>query len=339
MIAQAGCSWLVANPAIAYRRHSAIRATAQFETAGMNSTVSIATHAEQSVGQRTKKNLGARISGTTRVFQILGDPVAQVRAPELFNHLFRQHGVDAVLVPVHVAPADLDAYVQHTLKARNIDGLWLAIPHKTAIVKMLDHCDPLGRAAAAVNAVRRNADCSLEGALFDGVGFIKALRELGFDVAGKRVLVVGVGGGGVAIAASVASLSPASVSLFDAAPGRTDEVANRLAKAFGAPVQSAVSSDPAGFDLVVNATPLGLQAGDALPFDVTRIDVSAVVVDILMKNQPTPLLEACRTRGLVAHPGFEMLVQQVPEYLRFFGYHDIARAVQADPSGVRSLLT
>jgi shikimate dehydrogenase len=279
------------------------------------------------------------ISGTTRVFQILGDPVEQVRAPELFNHLFRQHGVDAVLVPARVAPADFDAYVRQTLKASNIDGLWLAIPHKTAIVRLLDHCDPLGRAAGAVNAARRNADGSLEGALFDGVGFIKALREFGVSVAGKRILVVGVGGGGVAIAASVASLSPARVSLFDATPGRTQAVASRLSAAFHAPVHSAPSNDPAGFDLVINATPLGLKADDPLPFEVAHIDSGAVVVDILMKNQPTPLLRACHARGLVAHPGFEMLVQQVPEYLRFFGYDDIACAVQADPSTVRSLFT
>jgi shikimate dehydrogenase len=280
-----------------------------------------------------------RISGTTRVFQILGDPVEQVRAPELFNHLFRQHGADAVLVPARVAPADFQAYVQHTLKARNIDGLWLAIPHKTAIVKLLDHCDPLGRAAGAVNAARRNADGSLEGALFDGVGFTKALREFGIAVAGKRILVVGVGGGGVAIATSLASLAPAALDLFDTTPRRTDDVAQRLADCFGAAVSSATSSDPAGYDLVVNATPLGLQPTDPLPFDVTRIDSGAAVVDILMKNQPTPLLQACHARGLVAHPGFEMLVQQVPEYLRFFGYDNIASAVQADPSTVRSLFT
>jgi shikimate dehydrogenase len=88
---------------------------------------------------------------------------------------------------------------------------------------------------------------------------------------------------------------------------------------------------------VVNATPLGLQAGDPLPFDPARLDAGAVVVDILMKNQPTPLLRACRGRGIVAHPGFEMMVQQVPEYLSFFGFDAIARAVQADLAEVRSL--
>jgi shikimate dehydrogenase len=278
------------------------------------------------------------ISGTTRVFQILGDPVAQVRAPEVFNHLFRKHGADAVLVPVQIAPADFAAYVRHAFTARNVDGLWLAIPHKTAMVALLDHCDLLGRIAGAVNAARRNADGSIEGALFDGVGFVKALDQFGIAVAGRRALVVGVGGGGVAIAASLAERGAAHIALYDNAPGRSAEVARRLAQAFDVEVAAAPSPDPAGFDLIVNATPLGLQPGDPLPFDVSRLDAQTAVVDILMKNQPTPLLRACHARGIGAYPGYEMLVQQIPEYLSFFGYDDIAQAVQADASDVRALL-
>jgi len=279
------------------------------------------------------------ISGTTRVFLILGDPVAQVRAPEAFNHLFAQHGVDAVLVPAHVSPDNLDSFALNALKARNIAGLWLAIPHKTAMVSLLDHCDRLGRSAGAVNAVRRNADGTLEGALFDGVGFTKALKQFGIAITGRRVLVVGVGGGGVAIATSLAANGAGRIALYDSAAGRTAQVAQRLSAEFGVEVVSVDTPDPAGHDLVVNATPLGLKPGDPLPFDVTRLDANTTVVDILMKNQPTPLLQACHARHIVAHPGFEMMVQQVPEYLSFFGYDDIARAVQADPSDVRKLFT
>lgn len=277
------------------------------------------------------------ISGTTRVFLILGDPVAQVRAPEAFNHLFDKHGVDAVLVPANVPAAEFDGFVTHALKARNIDGLWLAIPHKTAMVDLLDRCDRLGRSAGAVNAARRTADGALEGALFDGVGFTKALAHFGIAIPGRKVLVVGVGGGGVAIATSLAANGAGRVALYDSMPGRTESVATKLSSEFGVDVVSVATPDPAGFDLVVNATPLGLKAGDPMPFDVARLDPGAAVVDILMKNQPTPLLRACRARGITAHPGFEMMVQQVPEYLSFFGFDAIAKAVQADPSDVRAL--
>ena len=277
------------------------------------------------------------ISGTTRVFLILGDPVAQVRAPEAFNHLFDKHGVDAVLVPANVPAPEFDGFVRHALKARNIDGLWLAIPHKTALVDLLDRCDRLGRSAGAVNAARRNADGSLEGALFDGVGFTKALDHFGIAIPGSRALVVGVGGGGVAIATSLAARGARQVALFDSAPGRTEAVAEKLSAEFGIDIASVATPDPAGFQLIVNATPLGLRPGDPLPFDVARLDPGAVVVDILMKNQPTPLLRACRERGITAYPGFEMMVQQVPEYLSFFGFDAIAKAVQADPTEVRAL--
>jgi shikimate dehydrogenase len=277
------------------------------------------------------------ISGTTRVFLILGDPVAQVRAPEAFNHLFAKHGVDAVLVPAKVSSKNLGAFVKHSLLAENIDGLWLAIPHKTPMVDLLDQCETQGRVAGAVNAARRNADGSLEGALFDGVGFVKALDHFGIPVPGRKALVVGVGGGGVAIATSLAARGAGRIALFDSTPGRTAAVAAKLSAEFGIDVVSVASPDPVGYDLVVNATPLGLKAGDPLPFDVARLDAHTAVVDILMKNQPTPLLRACHARGITAHPGFEMMVQQVPEYLSFFGFDAIARAVQADASDVRAL--
>ncbi len=278
-----------------------------------------------------------QISGTTRVFLILGDPVAQVRAPEVFNHLFRRHGVDAVLVPAQVAAADLQGFVQHALRAANIDGLWLAIPHKAPMVALLDACDRFGRIAGAVNAVRRRPDGSLEGALFDGVGFVKALDHFGIEARGRTALIVGVGGGGVAIAASLAARGVSRLGLFDPQVGRAAAVAERLHAEFGTDAQARADADPAGFDLVVNASPVGLQRDDPPPFDPARLHADAAVIDIVMKNQPTALLRACHARGIAAHPGYEMLVQQVPEYLAFFGYDDIARAVAADARELRAL--
>lgn len=278
-----------------------------------------------------------QISGTTRVFLILGDPVAQVRAPEVFNHVFRRHGVDAVLVPAQVAAADLQAFVRQVFRARNIDGLWLAIPHKAPMVDLLDECDRFGRVAGAVNAVRRRADGRIEGALFDGTGFVKALDQFGIQPRGRSALVVGVGGGGVAIAASLAARGVSRLGLFDPLPGRALAVAQRLHAEFGTDAQARADADPVGFDLVVNASPVGLQRGDAAPLDTTRLHAGAAVVDIVMKNQPTALLRECHARGITAHPGFEMLVQQVPEYLSFFGYDTIARAVASDPSELRAL--
>ncbi|HEY6135770.1 MAG TPA: shikimate dehydrogenase [Rubrivivax sp.] len=278
-----------------------------------------------------------QITGTTRVFMILGDPIAQVRAPEIFNPLFQRHGVDAVLVPAHVAPADLAGFVRHALRAHNIDGLWLTIPHKSAMFALLDRCDPLGTVAQAVNAARRNADGSLEGALFDGLGFVKSLDGFAVQPRGARALVVGAGGAGVAIAVSLAERGVRSLALYDLDPARCTGVAARIQAAWPAvDVRVATSADPAGHDLVINASPLGLKDSDPLPFDAAQVDAGATVVDILMKNQPTPLLRACKSRGVSVFPGYEMLIRQAPDYLAFFGLHELARAVQEDPSEVRA---
>lgn len=279
----------------------------------------------------------ARISGNTRVFMILGDPVAQVRAPDLFNRIFARHGVDAVLVPARVAAKDFAAFVRHALCAQNIDGLWLAIPHKGPMVLLLDRCELRGRVAQAVNAVRRNADGTLEGALLDGLGFVKALDHFGFDPCGKRALLVGAGGAGAAIAVSLAERGLARLSLHDIDAGRCELLAARLRQSWPLQVQVLATPDPGGCELVVNASPLGLQLDDALPIKVARLEPAALVIDIVMKERPTALLRACAERGVRAYPGFEMLVQQVPDYLHFFGLHEVADALQ-DLSEVRALL-
>ena len=278
------------------------------------------------------------ITGTTRVFLIIGDPVAQVRAPEVYNHLFRRHGVDAVVVPAKVRAAHLAGFVKNSLLADNIGGMWVTIPHKGAMLALMDHCDPVAQIAGAVNAVRRNEDGSLEGALFDGIGFVKGLDHFGIDVAGRRVLVVGAGGGGHAVAAALAQRRPGCLAVYNRTGSRAAALVDRLKPVYGAAVEVASSADPAGYDLVVNCTSQGLKADDPLPFDPARVDTGSAVVDIIMTREPTPLLQACAARGIPAHAGFEMLVQQIPEYLRFFGMQQIAQTLQEDMSEVRALL-
>ena len=278
------------------------------------------------------------ITGATRVFYILGDPVAQVRAPEVYNHLFQQHGVDAVLVPLKLPASALPGFLEHGMTAENIGGFWATIPHKAPLAALLNPTDPVARIAGAVNAVRRLAGGRLEAALFDGIGFVKGLDHFGIDVKGRRVLVVGAGGGGHAVAAALAQRAPATLAVANRSRERAAALVQRLQPLIGAAACVADSDDPAGYDLIVNCTSQGLKADDPLPFDPARVDAGAAVVDIIMSKQPTPLLRACRERGLKAEAGFEMLVQQIPEYLRFFGFDAIAQTLQSDMSEVRSLL-
>lgn len=278
------------------------------------------------------------ITGTTRVFLILGDPVAQVRAPEVYNHLFARHGIDAVLVPLKLPAAALPGFLQHGMAAENIGGFWATIPHKGQLAALLNPSDPVAQIAGAVNAVRRLPDGRLEAALFDGIGFVKGLDHFGIDVKGRRVLVVGAGGGGHAVAAAMAQRGPAVLGVANRTRDRAAALVERLRPIVGAAAVVADSADPAGYDLIVNCTSQGLKADDPLPFDPSRVDAGATVVDIIMTKTPTPLLQQCRARGLKAEAGFEMLVQQVPEYLRFFGLETLAQTLQADLGEVRSLL-
>lgn len=284
------------------------------------------------------------LNGATDVYLILGDPVEQVRAPESFNLIFATLGINAVLVPVHVPAASVRDFVRAAFSARNIKGLFLTIPHKSLVMDLLDECSELGRLAGAVNAVRCDADGRLVGALFDGEGLVDSLNGFNIAYTGKRVLILGAGGGAAAIAASL--VSPASrvskgaageVALYDPTPGKARALAERLAPAASVrvTVRAAGSNDPAGFDLVVNASPLGLQRTDPMPCDVSRMAPHAALVDILMKNQPTPVVRAARALGLVAHPGFEMMIRQGALYLDFFGLHAAAQAVQRDSSFIR----
>lgn len=278
------------------------------------------------------------ISGTTRVFYILGDPVAQVRAPQVYNHLFEQNGIDAVLVPLKLPAAALPGFLQHGLQADNVGGFWATIPHKSQLFELLQPSDPVAAIAGAVNAVRRQPDGRLEAALFDGTGFVKGLDHFGIAVPGRRVLVVGAGGGGHAVAAAIAQRGPARLAIYNRTRDRSQALVRRLQALIGDAASVAASADPTGFDLVVNCTSQGLRADDPLPFHPARLEAGAAVVDIIMSKEPTPVLRAARARGLQAEAGFEMLVQQVPEYLRFFGFDDLAARLQADLSGIRTLL-
>lgn len=282
-----------------------------------------------------------RVSGSTDVYLILGNPVEQVKAPESFNRIFARFGIDAVLVPAQVPAENLEEFVRAVFKAPNIRGLWVTIPHKAPITALLRECDELGRIAGAVNAVRRNADGSLAGALFDGEGFVASLDHFGIAWRARRVLVIGAGGAGAAIGASLTrgAQPVASLAFHDPAAAQSRELAARLAQhTRTTQVTSVDTNDPAGYDLVINASPLGLEAGDPLPCDVARMAPHAALVDILMKNQPTPIVRAARARGLVAQPGFEMMIQQAHLYLDFFGFHTAAQAVRADSNFLRELL-
>ena len=276
------------------------------------------------------------IRGTTRLFPIFGFPAAQVKAPALINPLFARNGIDAAVVPIEVAPADYPALLQALLQARNVPGALVTIPHKATTVALLDACSPAVRIAGACNAIVRRADGSLYGDLFDGVGFVRAAERRGFIVAGTRCLVVGAGGAGAAIGAALAAAGARAIRLHDTRVAHAIALAAQLQGHFPAAAIDAGDAALAGFDLVVNATPLGMEPGDPLPVDASQLSPAMTVGEIVMKQEITPLLAAARARGCRTVTGREMLQEQLPLYLEFFGLpqgsHDDPRQPDASPS-------
>jgi shikimate dehydrogenase len=284
----------------------------------------------------------SRISGSTQAYLIPGDPVRNVRLPRMFNAVFDRFGIDAVLLPMQVRPRDFAVFFRAAFLARNVRGMLIAPPHKPLVIDLLDGCGLIGRVAGSVNIVRRTDDDQLEGDLFDGEGLIGALDHDGIPFRGKRVLILGAGVSAAAIGVALVEGGTVNaaghVAFHDITAGKAAGVAAKLDAFFDASVVAVDSNAPEGYDLVINATPLGLQPDDPLPVDVARMEPHASLFDILLRGQPTPLVRAARARGLHAQAGFEMLVQQMPHYLRYLGHDDVADALPGDLDFLREAI-
>jgi shikimate dehydrogenase len=196
----------------------------------------------------------------------------------------------------------------------------VTMPHKVTTVALLDEVTTTVRIAGSCNAILRRPDGSLLGDMFDGVGFVRGVTHAGRRLEGATALVVGSGGVGSAIAASLAGAGVAAIGLFDADPAAATSLGERLRSHYPQVVVTLGSNDPAGYDIVVNATPLGMRAGDPLPIDVSRIAPTTFVGEVVMKQEITPFLRAAQERGCVIQVGTDMLFEQIPAYLEFFGF-------------------
>jgi shikimate dehydrogenase len=260
------------------------------------------------------------ISGRTEIIAHLGYPTESFTAPMIYNPWFAHHGIDAVIVPMGVRAADYAAFLRPLFSLSNIRGALVTMPHKVTTAGLLDDVGVAVEIAGSCNAILRRPDGSLYGDMFDGVGFTRAARGKGFDFAGADCLVVGAGGVGSAIAAAIAAERPGSIALYDIRDAAAEGLASRLRRHYPGLDVRFGGNDPAGYRLVVNATPLGMAAGDPLPFDPERLSPGALVGDVVLGAGMTPLIQAAARRGCRTLVGTDMLFEQIPAYLEFFGY-------------------
>jgi shikimate dehydrogenase len=264
------------------------------------------------------------IQGRTRVSAIIGHPITQVKSPGLFNQHFAEQGQDRALVPVDLAPAHLGDFLAMLRGWHNADGCVVTVPHKRGVVAHLDALTDRARRLQAVNVIRRDADGTLTGDNVDGVGFTAAAAAQGFSPAGCTALVVGAGGVGSAIADALCAGGASRLVLTDIAADTAAWLARRLAEAFpGVAVTTPASiGDLGGFDLVANATPVGMGGTEALPLPADLLDSlrpATMVTDVVTEPAMTPFLRHAQRLGCRVQTGPAMAAAQMFALGRFMG--------------------
>lgn len=259
------------------------------------------------------------INGHTELIAHIGYPTHSFKSPMIYNPFFEKMGINAVVVPFGCRPDDYPALLRSLFSLTNIRGALITMPHKVVTVGLLDEVTPTVKVAGACNAVKRLPDGRLVGDQFDGAGFVRGVQRKGLVLTGARVLVVGSGGVGCAIAASLAGAGIAHISLYDVQAASAEALGRRIREHYPAISVSTGSNDPAGFDLVVNATPMGMNEGDPLPLDVARLDAATFVGEVVMRTEMTAFLAAAAARGCQVQVGSDMLFEMIPAYLEYFG--------------------
>ncbi|MHC4053760.1 shikimate dehydrogenase family protein [Bradyrhizobium sp. 25ACV] len=247
-------------------------------------------------------------TGATRLYVIVGDPIAQVRSPAGVTAAFAARGHDGILVPVQVSVADLPDFLSLVPRLKNLDGLVVTIPHKFACYQACTSATERAHFLRSVNLMRRRADGAWHGDMVDGLGFVGAARAKGVNPAGMRALLVGAGGAGSAIALALVEAGVSELAIHDSATERRDALIGQLSGLGKTPVRAG-STDPTGFEFVANATPAGMKEGDPLPVDVARLAPSAYCGCVITKPEISPFIAAARKAGCVTGTGTDMYEQ------------------------------
>ncbi|MGU3523026.1 shikimate dehydrogenase family protein [Enterobacteriaceae bacterium C23F] len=259
------------------------------------------------------------ISGNTRLIAHLGWPTENFKAPMIYNPWFAAQNVDVKVVPMGVRPQAYATFVPALFEMTNLVGALVTMPHKVVTAELVQQLSPTAAIAGACNAIRRETDGSLTGDMFDGDGFVQGILRKGFVPENARALVVGCGGVGSAIAASLAAAGVPALTLFDAQEPSARALAMRLRRHYPTLEVTLMQNDPQGHTLVVNATPMGMSPGDPLPLDVGRLTPGTFVGEVVMSQTWTPFLQAAMARDCQVQRGTDMLFEMIPAYLRFFG--------------------
>lgn len=261
----------------------------------------------------------ALIGGATRLYAMIGDPIAQVKSPRIFNPLFASAGRDAVLIPVHIRADRFEETMRGLLSLGNLDGLIVTIPFKARALALIDVAMPMADMVGAVNAIRRDADGRWSGDIFDGRGLVEGLLARNVALVGKSVMLLGAGGAGSAVAIALAEAGVSAITIFDIDGEKAENLQRRLSRHFPRCDARTGPVDIGGHQYLINATPCGMAPFHGLPTPVDDLTPDVTVIDIIMEPEVTELLAQAKSRGCRTFGGRVMIDGQAAAMMKFFG--------------------
>ncbi|MDP7066523.1 MAG: shikimate dehydrogenase [Acidimicrobiales bacterium] len=265
---------------------------------------------------------------TTRIAAVIGDPVGHSLSPRLHNAGFEALGLDWMYVACHV-PDGQGAEAVEDMRRKGFDGLSVTMPHKAAVAEAVDDLSATAAKLGVVNCVRREGD-RLIGENTDGIGFLNGLRvQTNKDVDGLQVVIIGAGGAARSVALTLVE-NGATVGVCNRTSASAEELVELIGGASSVVQQEAISDA----ELIINATPLGMNKNDPMPFGVDLLRADQCVVDLIYKPNKTNLLIEAESRGLAVLNGLGMLLYQAGEQFRLWTGLEPPINAMADAVGV-----
>lgn len=258
------------------------------------------------------------IRGRTRMFGIVGDPIIQVRSPEMITWEFHRRGADAVLVPLHVRQNEFETLMPALMRLANFDGFIFTIPFKARAMALVDRVGQQGRLLGGINQMVRRSDGGWSGDMLDGMGCVAAFQARGIAIQGQRLMLIGLGGAGGAIACAMASQRPALMRLYDLDSSRCERTKAQIQKLSPATTVEIGEPQLENMDVLLNATPVGMLDDARLPIAGHSLPSRLVVFDAIVMPEQTPLLKLAESCRCTLVRGREMMLGQIPKLVDGF---------------------
>jgi len=258
------------------------------------------------------------VNGKTRVYGIVGDPIEQVRSPEMVTWEMQRRQHNAVLVPIHIGRDEFDSVMPDLMRIQNLDGLIFTIPFKAKAIALAKNLGPQATQIGAINVLKKHSDRQWSGEIFDGIGCVEAFQRRGISIQDKRLQLIGLGGAGSAICVALAYEKPRLMRMFDINPQTTERMVNLVRSI--SPQTSVEVGVPQteGIDILFNASPVGMLNDARLPLQVDAFKKELVVFDAIVMPEDTPLLTLAQNCGCEIVRGREMMLGQISKIVDYF---------------------